>query len=187
MHDADNRLQVLESIFRIGFRRNQVLACARDLGLPDCWIAAGFVRNAVWDLREGSVSPVNDVDVIYFDSMNIAVEADAAIEDRLRLAMPDIPWSVKNQARMHLRNGHPPYLSCEHALSFWPETATAVAVRRTVSNELALMAPFGLDDLFDGIVRPTPWVRRHAAQVFHARCREKDWLGQWPSLHVLHD
>ena len=24
-----------------------------QLGLPDCWIAAGFVRNAVWDVLHG--------------------------------------------------------------------------------------------------------------------------------------
>jgi hypothetical protein len=161
-----------------------MMTCVYDLALPDCWVAAGFVRNALWDQRQGSDSVANDVDVIYFDPADIKPETDEALEHRLRVAMPTIPWSVKNQARMHLRNGHAPYLSCEHALSFWPETATALAARCNLSGQLDLMAPFGLDDLFDGIVRPTPWILEHAPDVFDARCRDKDWLGRWPWLRI---
>ncbi|WP_196351640.1 nucleotidyltransferase family protein, partial [Vibrio campbellii] len=29
--------------------RVQALQCVRSLDLPDCYIAAGFVRNLVWD------------------------------------------------------------------------------------------------------------------------------------------
>ena len=33
--------------------QRDVLLAVRDLGLKDCWVAAGFVRNAVWDLLHG--------------------------------------------------------------------------------------------------------------------------------------
>lgn len=36
-----------------------------------------------------------------------------------------------------------------NALSLWPETATAVAVRLLENNALEIIAPFGLDDLFE--------------------------------------
>jgi len=29
--------------------RRDVLAAVRSLALPDCWVGAGFIRNAVWD------------------------------------------------------------------------------------------------------------------------------------------
>ena len=49
--------------------RVKALDCVRQLNLPHCYLAAGFVRNLVWDhLHQKLVStPLNDVDVIYFD------------------------------------------------------------------------------------------------------------------------
>ncbi len=46
--------------------RWHVLGVVRALHLPDCWIGAGFVRNAVWDyLHQRSRSPLDgDVDVV---------------------------------------------------------------------------------------------------------------------------
>jgi uncharacterized protein len=31
----------------------QVLGVTEALGLPDCWVGAGFVRNPVWDALHG--------------------------------------------------------------------------------------------------------------------------------------
>ncbi len=46
--------------------RQRLLELVASFGLPDCWIGAGFVRNAVWDALHGrDVSPIStDVDVI---------------------------------------------------------------------------------------------------------------------------
>ncbi|OZI66888.1 nucleotidyltransferase family protein [Bordetella genomosp. 11] len=170
-------------------RRREVLLCVRALNLPDCWIGAGFVRNAIWNEREQRTAhhyPA-DVDVIWFDPERASAEFDSGIQDALRVMNPDIAWSVKNQARMHIRNGHDRYLSCAHAMEFWPETATAVAVRYAQSHEFEFLAPFGLSELFAGIVRPTPWARRDGAAAFDIRLREKKWLERWPSLRVLRD
>jgi len=50
--------------------RLNALECVRLLNLPDCYLAAGFVRNLVWDFlhQMPSPTPLNDVDVIYFDA-----------------------------------------------------------------------------------------------------------------------
>ncbi|PLC63479.1 hypothetical protein B9P82_13400 [Citrobacter sp. L55] len=66
-----------------------------------------------------------------------------------------IDWSVKNQARMHQRNGDYPYTSTRNALLHWPETATAIAVRLGKEG-LDITAPYGLSDLFELRLRPTP-------------------------------
>jgi hypothetical protein len=39
-----------------------------ELELEDCWIAAGFVRNLIWDYLHNLNSTLNDVDVIYYAS-----------------------------------------------------------------------------------------------------------------------
>ncbi len=179
----------LKSVLLNDRRRCQILAHVRDLALPDCWIGAGFIRDAIWDLlsgyEAGEIS--NDVDVIWFDTKRILPELDVEIEQRLIGMDPITLWSVKNQSRMHRRNGDEPYASCVHALSFWPETATAVAARLTQSNEIEILAPFGLEDLLQGIIRPTPRFRQGKLDVFEQRWREKEWLKKWPILRVTVD
>src|SRR5262245_735899 len=87
------------------------LAALRSLRLPDCWIAAGFVRNRVWDHLCGIVParPVADVDVVYFDTGDPEGAREVAHESALRALSPRTPWQVRNQARMHLRHGDAPY------------------------------------------------------------------------------
>src|SRR3546814_21193256 len=49
--------------------RMRVLDLVKALALPDCWVAAGFVRSAVWDHlhgRDSSPLPA-DIDVIWSD------------------------------------------------------------------------------------------------------------------------
>ncbi|HUH85072.1 MAG TPA: nucleotidyltransferase family protein [Stellaceae bacterium] len=108
-----------------------ILGLVETLDLPDCWVGAGFVRNVIWDAlheRPWSAS-YGDVDVVYFDAGNLSPDRDRRIEVALKRLTPDIPWSVKNQARMHIANGDPPYADTADALRHWPETCTAVALR----------------------------------------------------------
>lgn len=92
--------------------RMNALYALRALGLNDGWIGAGFVRDAVWDQLHGyGISPVSgDVDVVWFDSVRCSPDHDSYLEDRLRQQLPSLDWSVKNQARMHQRNGDNPYI-----------------------------------------------------------------------------
>jgi hypothetical protein len=53
----------------------------------------------------------------------------------------------------------------------------------TEGDQLALIAPFGLDDLFDLVVRHNP-VRASAAMCAQ-RIREKLWAQRWPELRIL--
>ncbi len=91
--------------------RMRALYAVRVLDLPDWLIAAGFIRNLVWDNLFGKKTGVSDIDVIYFCRSDISAERDLSLEKRLRLLEPSLPWSVKNQARMHLRHGDSPYQS----------------------------------------------------------------------------
>src|ERR1700744_2039063 len=87
--------------------RMEALRAVRSLGLPDCWIGAGFVRDAVWDHLHHYPRrpPAGDVDVVWFDATEPSPERDRDIAANLSLIAPRFDWSVKNQARMHKRNG----------------------------------------------------------------------------------
>lgn len=181
----------LTRLLRADTRRWRLLALVRDLGLPDAWVGAGFVRAVVWDHLHGRtpVQPASDadvdVDVVWFDPSCMDQETDRALQRRLCRVGPDTDWSVKNQARMHVRNGDPPCRSTSDAVSRWPETATAVAVRRTSGDQVEILAPFGLDDLFGLLLRPTPAFAGSRAPAVWARAAAKGWFVRWPRLRAV--
>lgn len=164
----------------------RVLHSVRALGFPDCWVAAGFVRNCVWDhLHRRATSPVTgDIDVIWFDPQRVTQARDLALESALHRHDSALQWSVKNQARMHGRNGDLPCASATDAMRHWPETATAVGVRLGQDGAVEVAAPFGLDDLFNLLVRPTARFIREKHPVYLDRISAKNWLAQWPLLTI---
>lgn len=176
----------IQTLIKADLQRLQILKQVRDLGLPDCWVAAGFVRSAVWDhLHQRTHSPLPpDIDVIWFDRQQATAERDAELETRLQGDDDSVTWSVKNQARMHLRNGDAPYASATEAMMHWPETATAVAVRLDEHDCIDVAAPLGLDDLFALIVRPSERFRSEKLQLYRQRLHEKNWLARWPKLKI---
>lgn len=164
--------------------RLHLLRIVRDHGPEDAWIAAGFVRNAVWDALHGYIepTPLSDIDVLYFASDNREPEADHAWKRRLLEVCPEVPWSVRNQARMHLRNADRPYRDCADAMCHWPEICTAVAVR-LCSESLELLAPLGIDDIWALRVRPTEHFRAKP-DIYRERIAAKNWPARWPKLRI---
>lgn len=92
----------------------EVLKIVQSQNLPDWWIGAGFVRNKVWDVLHGykERTPLNDIDVIYFDETDLSESKEKALEKVLHQKL-NIPWSVKNQARMAIVRGDGPYRNAE--------------------------------------------------------------------------
>ncbi|WP_060481001.1 nucleotidyltransferase family protein [Pseudomonas sp. NBRC 111119] len=183
---VDNRSRIKAIISDDPIRR-RVLEIVRSLNLPDCWVGAGFVRNAVWDHLHGrSSSRVStDVDVIWFDATRCTPEQDEALEAVLSYLDPKVPWSVKNQARMHVKNGDEPYQSATDAMRYWPETATAVAIRMRGDGTYEITAPLGLDDLFDMVIRPAGRFATDKNGIYQDRVTSKNWLKVWPMLTAL--
>ena len=58
----------------------EVLRTVATLGLPDCWIGAGFVRAKVWDHLHGfSIpTPLEDIDVLYFQAGDLSEQTEKA-------------------------------------------------------------------------------------------------------------
>lgn len=176
----------------------EVLRSVQTLNLPDWWIGAGFVRSKVWDHLHGfkTRTPLPDIDVIYFDSADFSPEHlhsySTPIEDeyqeRLKKLMPDISWSVTNQARMHETHHHQPYKQSSDGLAKWSETATCVGVS-LLNNKLELTAPHGIKDLVELKLRPIPDYAEnfsHDPELFSRRITEKKWLSKWPKLKIIH-
>src|SRR5690606_8519493 len=120
----------------------------------------------------------------------------------LKQLAPDLPWSVKNQARMHLKNQDPAYTSCADAMTYWPEFETAIGINVSDVGEYdkntqvtavqslhcqcatsyELVAPFGLYALFNLTLSANP---RRSLLIFEQRVSVKGWLRQYPLLKLM--
>ncbi|TMU87462.1 nucleotidyltransferase family protein [Bacillus sp. BHET2] len=165
-----------------------ILNAAHTLQLPDWWICAGFVRTKVWDTIHGYTkkSELTDIDVVYFDRANTDENFENHLEFQLRKRLMNEPWSVKNQARMHIKNGELPYISTIDAVSRFPETATSIALTLNEKKELTLAAPWGIQDLLSLQIKPTPPFKEKEtlAAIYEKRVYEKEWNKKWPKVTV---
>jgi len=160
------------------------LRAARSLGLPDWCIAAGFVRNRVWDhLHDLEPTPLADIDVLYYDASDLSRETEQAFEARLATLEP-APWQVRNQARMHLWKGLPQHKDTADSMIYWLETVTAVGVRLEADDSLTVIAPIGTDDLLGLKCRPTAFGRSQLEE-YKARIAAKRWRELWPKVEFL--
>jgi hypothetical protein len=161
------------------------LTIVKGLNLPDCYIAAGYIRNYIWDRIHGfpNRDKHNDIDIVYYDFNHQTESRDIELENRLIAHTGNEKWSVKNQARMHTKNGNSPYASIDDALSKWPETATAVGARIDENNKIQIICPYGLEDLFEMTVRRSPLFNDQ--NYYINRVNNKDWQKQWPLLSII--
>ena len=165
--------------------RMDVLKAAAELDLPDWWIGAGFLRNAIWDAMEGKDSPpTRDVDLVYFDANNTERETDWAYDEKMREEYLFAEWEIRNQARMHYVDGFDPFTSTTDGIAHWVETATCVATKLE-DGQLKYLFCHGTDDLFGLIARPVAEFKTEKLlPVFYDRIERKKWREKWPNLRV---
>lgn len=110
-----------------------ILHIVKRMELPDCWVSAGFVRSKIWDVQHGYEQrrKIPDVDVIYFDLKDTREFTEKVYEKQLSEWMPKVPWSVKNQSRMHLVNGLEPFTSAVGGMAHFTVMVTALGVGLT--------------------------------------------------------
>ncbi|MEC7941050.1 MAG: nucleotidyltransferase family protein [Pseudomonadota bacterium] len=163
--------------------RTKILECVAQLDLPQCYVAAGFVRNLVWDHLHDfdSPTPLNDIDVIYFDRREYGYQSDIGYEDQLKQRLPELNWQVRNQANMHTRNSDKPYQSTLDAMSYWPEKEIAIAVKQNCHGRIECISAFGLESLFNLKITPNP---NRGRDVFDQRVQSKNWLTHWSKLTI---
>lgn len=185
LFDETRLRAVVESLVRESGQGINILTTLRDVD-GRLFLGGGIVRNLVWDYLHGykSPTPIEDVDVIYFDTLSNLKEHDLVLEKKLEEVVPNYRWSVKNQARMHISNEEEPYQCIEDALSKWPETATAIAVRLSSEDQLEFVAPYGYSDLFRLLVSPTPHFR-NKLHKYRERLAKKEWAKVWPKLRFI--
>ena len=168
---------------------SEVLALLNTLDVPPLWLGAGAICGTVWNSVFGydPAHGIKDLDIVYFDG-GLDAEAEAGIASKVAGIVGHIGlWAdVKNQASVH--TWYPdkfgsviaPYSSLRSAIRTWPTTSSAVAVR-LVGDDLAVEAPYGLDDLFGLVVRPNRI--QVPRQVYEEKAARYHTC--WPELTIL--
>ena len=180
-----NKQEILDSV-RENPDMMAILSVIRDLELKDSWLAAGLVRNFIWNLLSDK-SPFDhetDVDVIFFDPA-ISYEDTLGIERKLKENFPQYQWELKNQVYMHLHSPHTaPYTSSRDAMSKYPERCTAIGLRLHADATLELFAPYGLEDILKFQVSPTPHFldNEERMKLYQERLLKKNWQEKWKNL-----
>lgn len=169
----------------------RVLTTLRSLDLPDWRLFSGAVYQAAWNAVTGRPPGygVRDYDIGYFDP-DTSWDAEDAVIRRVADAFDEplkTQAEVRNQARVHL--WHPQKFGgsyaaltrTDEALTRFVAPCFAVGVRLEDDDRITIAAPFGLEDVFNLTIRPTP-----------DRPVAKDWdrivqkaKARWPELTVI--
>ncbi len=189
MTDAERLAEMLRASPRV----MAVLECARDLDLPDPLLFSGAVYQTAWNALTGRPADygIKDYDLGLFDP-DVSWEAEDVWIRRVAAALPPPLYAmveVRNQARVHLwfhaRFGgdepYPPLASTAEALERFVCPAFAVGARLG-AEDLEIVAPFGLEDLFALRLRPNPHRRFDTATFVRVTASAR---ARWPELTVL--
>ena len=149
-----DRLQNILSNSSVG----TVLPAISQLNLPDWWLAGGALRNTVWRSIFGEDCQlfIKDFDIAFFDQTGDR-DQELAAKAILTNQFPDYLFDIKNQASFaRWRSGKKTFTSTEDGIENWLHTTAAIGVRLNNRGEWEFFTPYGLEDLFNGIVRATP-------------------------------
>ena len=170
-----------------------VMTTVRGLGISDWRVFSGAVYQSVWNAVTGR--PVGygrkDFDLGYFDP-DTSWDAEDVVIKRVAAAFEE-PFrtdvEVRNQARVHLwfmdRFGedYDALPDTDAALARFVAPAFAVGVRLEDDDTISVVAPFGLQDMFDMVIRPNP--NRPLAKGWDKAVASA--RGRWPELQVVDD
>jgi hypothetical protein len=181
----------LEAILRASPSLMRVLTIARELDLPDWLLFSGAIYQPVLNHLTGRALDygIKDYDLAYFDAADTSYEAEDVVIRRAAAAFPaplDRLVEVRNQARVHLwfegKYGEPyaALASSAEALERFVSATFAVGVRLEADDRLAIVAPFGLEQLFALRMRPNP-IRPTSKGFARAAA---SLAARWPEISV---
>ncbi len=165
-----------------------ILERLSGLGVDDTWLVAGCLFGTVWNGLSGRppTESIRDYDIFYFDPDTSYAAEDAVIRRGAALFTDlGVEIEIRNQARVPLwyeaRFGvpYPPIQEARTGIERFVVAGTCCGI----SSEAEVYAPFGFDDMFDGILRwnplnPTP-------HQFTYKCGT--YLERWPWLSVVEE
>ena len=142
----------------------------------------------VWNALTGRdpAFGINDYDLAYCDPDDLSWEAEDVWIKRGEAVFAGFPREVeiRNQARVPIwfsrkfGADRPPIRSTQDAVSQFASKSHAIALRLDADGQPELIAPYGLDELFSGTIRPLPGIADPAG--WNRKCAENSL--NWPEI-----
>lgn len=179
--DRDFAIDVLAN------RHNRAILERWDrLNLPDAWLVAGCLFQTIWNLSAGMAAEagIKDYDLFYFDADDQSEEGERCVQAHVDAVLGDLGVVIEasNQARVHLWYeewfGAPyePLRGSRQGIERFLVTCTCVGIRPR-----DVYAPYGLRDLYAGVLVPNPAMPRPTMFARKAASYRK----RWPWLRVV--
>ena len=190
----NEQLLVLESILNKSKKIKEILSVLEQYSkenqdFKNYYLAAGCINQTIfnyyhnYDLDYG----IGDYDIVYYDEDTSYEKEDIIIKDlKERLKHLDLKFDIKNEKRVHIwynekyKTNRKEYELVEDAISKWGTTITCLGVRME-NNKLIVCAPYGLNDLFNLILRP---VKIDFTKEDYEKKVTK-WTSKWELLKVI--
>lgn len=164
-----------------------LLQLINTLGLKDWALCAGTIRNLVWcQLTQRPYSILqNNIDVLYSDhseSYEQYLTKQAIISQKNSTCL----WNFQNAALNAADSGAPYGKNLLTAISSIPETCSAVGIRLE-NMQVKIIAPYGLDDLFNFEAHPTSSFMNDPKklQLYRRRMLRKNWPQNWSEAIIF--
>lgn len=180
------QINVLDKILRLNIKLMNILEILEKDGIKDCYVGAGAINQTVFNYYHGYDIDygIKDYDIVYYDK-DLSYEKEDQIIKRLqeKFKKLNVSTDIKNEARVHIwyqeKYGiiRPPYTSVEDAIASWGATITCIGIRLE-KGKLIIYAPYGLNDIFKGIIRPVK--RQFEKEAYDERANR--WMKKWPKL-----
>ena len=187
--NLNEQLKDLEEILYRNKTLKEILKRLEKSNLKKYYVGAGCINQTVFNYLHGFKidANINDYDIVYYDE-DTSYEKENIVIKYVKEILKDleVDIDIKNEARVHLWYNKKynanilPYTSLEDAISRWGTTITCIGVRLE-NNNLIVDAPYGLNDLFNMIIRP---VKIDFKEEDYIRKVNK-WKKNWPKLKKL--
>ncbi len=180
MHNPNNRI---------------ILQRMQALQLPQLALVAGCLYQTAWNLisTHAPDRAIKDYDFFYFDDSDLSEATEAQAQRETERLFHDLPITieVKNQARVHTWYegyfGHPytALKSTADGISKFLVECTCVGVSLNADGTQKLHAPYGLEDLYAGILRPNTLMNHCDLFITKAASYQSRWT--WLSINANAD
>ena len=167
----------------------EVFTIINKLHLPNAYICGGVIRDYVWNKKHDLPSSLlfGNIDVFYYDS-NESNEQYLIRQTMINQNYSKYLWNLTNTALKDRRETKLKlHKNIESTLKQFPETCSSVAVNYDQAHNLTIIAPYGLEDLFELKIKPTPTFRKGQInyQTYKQRVKRKEWSKKWNKLIIL--
>lgn len=165
----------------------EIFTILKQQQINEAVLTAGAVRNLVWDkLTQQKYNILQENIDILFADQSLSYEKLLTKKAIINQKYSKYLWNIQNVRQNNAASHQPFGNSVENALMTIPETCSAVGISISKQGEFEILAPFGLDDLFNLEVHPNPtWLdNKTKMAAYQRRLNWKNWTDKWPNLKV---